>query len=300
VRVVLEGEGTELDKSTADVLMEPLLHLVRNAVDHGVEPPEERAAAGKPETALIRLAAAQEGDRVRIEVEDDGRGIDWARIVGRAREVGLLGPGETPEDDALADLIFHPGFSTRGEVDEVSGRGVGLDVVRSTVARMRGQVRVEEGDEGGTRFILYFPLTVAMVPVLFFDAAGETLAIPALDVEETLRAGTPGRVGPAETVDVREEAVPLVRLDRIFGWEAAPDPRYLIVVRRGTRAAALGADRLLAQATATVRALPASLGSPRGVSGAVVDARGRAVLLLDPDEMLALNVDLYRGGTGGR
>ena len=299
VRVVLEGEGTELDKSTADVLLDPLLHLVRNAVDHGVEAPEERAAAGKPEVALIRLAAAQEGDRVRIEVEDDGRGIDRARIVARAREVGLLGPGETPHDDALADLLFHPGFSTRGEVDEVSGRGVGLDVVRSTVARMRGQVRVEEGDEGGTRFVLYFPLTVAMIPMLFFDAAGETLAIPALDVEETLRAGVPGRVGPAETVDVRDEAVPLVRLDRIFGWEAAPDPRYLIVLRRGARAAALGADRLLAQATATVRALPPSLGSPRGVSGAVVDARGRVVLLLDPDEMLAMNVDLYRGGTGG-
>jgi two-component system chemotaxis sensor kinase CheA len=299
VRVVLEGEGTELDKSTADVLLEPLLHLVRNAVDHGVEPPEERAAAGKPETALIRLSAAQEGDRVRIEVEDDGRGIDRARIVARAREVGLVGPGETPDDIALANLIFHPGFSTRGEVDEVSGRGVGLDVVRSTVARMRGQVRVEDGEEGGTRFVLYFPLTVAMIPVLFFDAAGETLALPALDVEETLRAGTPGRVGPAETVDVRDEAVPLVRLERIFGWAAAPDPRYLIVLRRGTRAAAVGADRLLAQATATVRALPAALGSPRGVSGAVVDARGRVVLLLDPDEMLALNVDLYRGGTGG-
>ena len=300
VRVVLEGEGTELDKSTADALMDPLLHLVRNAVDHGVEPPAERAAAGKPETALIRLAASQEGDRVRIEVEDDGRGLDRAGILARAREQGLVAADEAPDDDAIAELLFRPGFSTRREVDEVSGRGVGLDVVRSAVARMRGRVQVEEGEEGGTRFVLYFPLTVAMVPVLFFDAAGETLAIPALDVEETLRAGAPGRVGPAETVDVRDEAIPLVRLERVFGWERAPgDPRYLLVLRRGTRSAALGADRLLAQATATVRALPPSLGSPRGVSGAVVDARGRVVLLLDPEEMLELNVDLYRGGTGG-
>ncbi len=299
VRVELEGEGTELDKATADALLDPLLHLVRNAVDHGVETPAERAAAGKPETALIRLAAAQEGDRVRIEVEDDGRGLDRAGILARAREQGLVAPDETPDDDAVAELLFRPGFSTRSEVDEVSGRGVGLDVVRSAVARMRGHVQVEEGHEGGTRFVLYFPLTVAMVPVLFFHAGGETLAIPALDVEETLRAGAPGRVGPAEMVEVRDEAMPLVRLDRVFGWAPAPDPRYLLVLRVGTRTAALGADRLLAQSTATVRALPALLGSPRGVSGAVVDARGRVVLLLDPEEMLELNVDLYRGGPGG-
>ena len=299
VRVELEGEGTELDKSTADALLDPLLHLVRNAVDHGVEPPEARVAAGKPEAATLRLSAAQEGDRVRITVEDDGRGLDRAGILRRARELGLVGPGEEPAFDALAELLFRPGFSTRREVDEISGRGVGLDVVRSEVARLRGQVRVEEGEEGGMRFVLYFPLTVAMVPVLYFHAAGETFAIPALDVEETFRAVVPGRVGPAETVEVRDEALPLVRLDRLFGWEAAPDPRFVLVLRCGTRAAAVGADRLLAQGAATVRALPSALGSPRGVSGVVVDAAGGVVLLLDPEQMLELNLDLYRGGPGG-
>ena len=299
VRVELHGEGTELDKATADALLDPLLHLVRNAVDHGVETPEERRAAGKPETATVRLSAAQEGDRVRIEVEDDGRGLDRAGIERRARELGLLAPAEAPSDEEVDELLFRPGFSTRAQVDEVSGRGVGLDVVRAAVSRLRGQVRVEDGDEGGTRFVLHLPLTVAMVPVLFFQAAGETLAIPALDVESTVRAGTPGRVGPAETVDVGDEAVPLIRLERVFGWAAAPDPRFVLVLRRGARAAALGADRLLAQDAATVRALPAALGSPRGVSGAVVDAGGRVVLLLDPGEMLEMNVDLYRGGAGG-
>ncbi len=299
VRVELHGEGTELDKATADALLDPLLHLVRNAVDHGVETPDERRAAGKPETAVVRLSAAQEGDRVRIEVEDDGRGLDRAGIERHARALGLLAPADEPSEEEVDELLFRPGFSTRAEVDEVSGRGVGLDVVRAAVSRLRGQVRVEDGDEGGTRFVLLLPLTVAMVPVLFFQAAGETLAIPALDVDATVRAGVPGRVGPAETVDVGDEAVPLIRVDRVFGWEPAPDPRYVLVLRRGTRAAALGADRLLAQDAATVRALPAALGSPRGVSGAVVDARGRVVLLLDPEQMLELNVDLYRGGAGG-
>lgn len=299
VRVELHGEGTELDKATSDALLDPLLHLVRNAVDHGVEPPDARRAAGKPETATIRLSAAQEGDRVRIEVEDDGRGLDRGAIERRARQLGLVAEGEVLEEEEIDDLLFRPGFSTRTEADEVSGRGVGLDVVRDAVQRLRGQVRVEDGDEGGTRFVLLVPLTVALVPVLFFQAAGQTFAIPALDVEETLRAGTPGRVGPAETVAVRDEAVPLVRLDRVFGWEAAPDPRFVLVLRRGARAAALGADRLLAQDAAAVRALPSALGGPRGVSGAVVDAHGRVVLLLDPGEMLEMNVDLYRGGTGG-
>ena len=299
VRVELSGEGTELDKATADALLDPLLHLVRNAVDHGVEPPEVRRAAGKPETAVIRLSAAQEGDRVRIEVEDDGRGLDHAGIERRARALGLLAPGDEPAPEEVDELLFRPGFSTRTEADEVSGRGVGLDVVRAAVSRLRGQVRVEEGDEGGTRFVLHLPLTVALVPVLFFQAAGETLAIPALDVEATVRAGDPGRVGPAETVAVGDEAVPLIRLDRVFGWGAAPDPRFALVLRRGARVGALGADRLLAQDAATVRALPAALGGPRGVSGAVVDARGRVVLLLDPEQMLEMNVDLYRGGAGG-
>lgn len=299
VRVELHGEGTELDKATSDALLDPLLHLVRNAVDHGVEPPDERRAAGKPETGTIRLSAAQEGDRVRIEVEDDGRGLDRAAIERRARQLGLVAEGEALDGEEVDDLLFRPGFSTRTEADEVSGRGVGLDVVHDAVSRLRGQVRVEDGDEGGTRFVLLVPLTVALVPVLFFQAAGQTFAIPALDVEETVRAGTPGRTGPAETVAVRDEAVPLVRLDRVFGWDPAPDPRFVLVLRRGARAAALGADRLLAQDAAAVRALPSALGAPRGVSGAVVDARGRVVLLLDPGEMLEMNVDLYRGGTGG-
>ncbi len=299
VRVLLEGEDTRLDKSTADAVAEPLLHLVRNAVDHGIEPPREREAAGKPAEATLALRAAQEGDRVRIEVEDDGRGLDRARIFARAREQGIAAAGD---GDEAEELIFRPGFSTRRVASTVSGRGIGLDAVRGAVSRLRGSVEVEEGDEGGTRFVLRLPLTVALVPVLFFEAAGERLAVPTADVEETLRAGPTERAGPAEVVRLRDETLPLARPGRILGWEdaGAGAPRFLVVVRGGGRAVALAADRLLDQRPATVRALPAALGSPPGVSGATVEADGGVVLVLDAGALVEMNVDLYRGGGGGQ
>lgn len=297
VHVVLEGEDTQLDKSTVDGLAEPLLHLVRNAVDHGVEPPEARVAAGKPAEATLTLRAAQEGDRVRVEVEDDGRGLDPETILARARENSLLSAGEEPTPAETAQLIFQPGFSTRLEASEVSGRGVGLDVVRSTVARMRGVVDVHPGPEGGTRFVLHLPLTVALIPALFFVAAGETLAVSVAQVDEAVRSPGVERVGAAEVVRLREEVIPLARAGRIFGWEeSGGDSPFLIILRHAGRAVALAADRLLDQRSATVRALPASLGEPPGVSGATVAPDGRVILLLDGEAVIRMNVDLYRGG----
>lgn len=297
VRVVLEGEDTGVDKATADALAEPLLHLIRNAVDHGIEPPAAREAAGKPAEGTLWLRAVAEGEQVRIEVEDDGTGLDAEAIVRHARERGLLAEGEVAD---AAELVFRPGFSTRGEATELSGRGVGLDVVRSTVAALRGGVEVGAGAGGGTTFVLRLPLTVALLPALFLEAGGEVFAIPAVDVEETLRTPAVQRVGAAEMVDVRGELLPLVRLERLFGWEERVEPRFVVVIRRGTRAAAVGAERLLAQRPATVRALPDALGAAPGVSGATLDATGRVVLLLDAEEILEMNVDLYRGGGGDR
>jgi two-component system chemotaxis sensor kinase CheA len=298
VQVTLEGEDTQLDKSTADALAEPLLHLVRNAVDHGIETPAEREAAGKAPEATIRLRAAQEGDRVRIEVEDDGRGLDRAGIAARAREEGIV-PAGGGDGGGVEDLIFRPGFSTRREASAVSGRGIGLDAVRGAVSRLRGSVEVGPGEEGGTRFVLRLPLTVALVPALFFEAAGERLAVPSADVEETLRGVEVERVGAAEVVRIRGEMLPLARPGRIFGWGGGEGvPRFLVVVRSGTRGVALAADRLLDQRPATVRALPAALGSPRGVSGAAVAPDGRVVLVVDAAAVVELNVDLYRGGAG--
>lgn len=301
LRVELEGEDTELDKSTIDALAEPLLHLVRNAVDHGVEAPEARAAAGKPPEATLRLAAAQEGDMVRITVEDDGAGLDQAAIVARARGLGWVAEGERPGVDEAAEMIFTPGFSTRSEATELSGRGVGLDVVHTTVSRLRGSVRAEPGENGGTRFVLRLPLTVALVPALFFESAGEVLALAASDVEAVARVEGLERVGAAEVMELHGEALPVIRLAGVFGWPAPPaEPRLAVVVRRGERGAAILVDRLLDQRAATLRPLPEALGAPAGVSGATVNVDGRVVLLLDAGEMMELNVDFYRGaGRGG-
>lgn len=300
VRVIMEGEATELDKSTADALAEPLLHLVRNAVDHGIEPVAERRAVGKPAQGTLWLRATPAGDRVRIEVEDDGRGLNRAAIRSRAAEQGVV-----PADAELAGpevdhLIFRSGFSTRQEVTDVSGRGVGLDVVRERVLQLRGSVEVQPGEHGGTTFTLQLPLNLALVPALFFEADGETFALPADDVDEAVRAAPLRHAGAAEVVTPRDEPLPLIRLARLFGRLDGEPPRYLVVVRRGGRSAAVGADRLLAQRPAAVRALPAALGAPRGVSGATVDARGHVVLVLDVEQLLDMNIDLYRGGTIGR
>jgi two-component system, chemotaxis family, sensor kinase CheA len=299
LRVVLEGEETGIDKSVLDALAEPLLHLVRNAVDHGIEPPRVREAAKKPAEGTLFLRAAPEGEMVRIEVEDDGAGLDVEAIVRRARERGILPPDAEPTEDEVAALVFEPGFSTRDRATELSGRGVGLDAARQAIVALRGRVEARPGAAGGTRFVARVPLTVAQLAALFFEAAGDTFAIPAVEVEETLPAPPPRRVGPAETVEVRDEALPLVRLGPAFGWEDGAPPRYVIVLRRGEQAVAVGAERLLAQRSATVRGLPSALGRPAAVSGATLDASGRVVLVLDAEGIMKLNVDLYRGGRGG-
>lgn len=301
VRVVLEGEDTELDKSTVDALAEPLLHLVRNAVDHGLGTPDERRAGGKPPEGTLLLRAVQAGDRVRVEVEDDGRGLDRERILRRAREAGLLAPGEEPDDEEIAALIFRPGFSTRHEADTVSGRGIGLDVVASSVARLRGGLAVEDVPGRGTRFVLELPLTLAIVPALLFEAGGELLALPALEVEETLRPGRPDRVAGAEVVRHGDALVPLARPARLFGWADDADAevsggaiRFAVIVRRGSRSAAVAADRLLEQRDVVVKALPAYLGQPPGVSGATIAPDGRVVLVLDPGGLIDLNLESHR------
>jgi two-component system, chemotaxis family, sensor kinase CheA len=311
IQVVIEGEDTELDKSTVDALGEPLLHLVQNAVHHGIGTPEERAAAGKPPQGTITLRAAQSGDRVRIEVEDDGTGLDRTLILERARAARLVGPKEELSDEEIASLIFLPGFSTRREVDTGAGRGIGMDAVASSIARLRGSVEVEDVPGSGTCFVVQLPLTLAIIPALLFESAGETLALPTLEVEDAHRPAEVAQVAGGEVIVHADEMIPLARPERLFAWDDAPlgagagepavIPRFVVVVRRGARAAAIAADRLLEQRDLVVKALPAFLGQPPGVSGATIAPDGRIVLLLDAGGIIDLNLaQNRRSGRGAQ
>jgi two-component system, chemotaxis family, sensor kinase CheA len=287
-RLVVEGEDTEMDKSTADGLAEPLLHLVRNAIDHGIERPDVREAAGKPRHGTVRITAAREGDRVRVRVEDDGRGVDLDAVLDRARAAGLVHDAATLTEEDVAGLIFHPGLSTRTDVDTVSGRGVGLDVARRSARALRGEMQVETRPGGGTRFTMRLPLAVAVVPSLVFEAAGEILAVPATAVARALTLGRVERVGSTEVVRDGERLVPLVDPDRLFGWPAAPRGQLGVLLRWGRSGAVVTARRLLHQRDLVVKALPPFGARPAGVSGASVLPGGQVVLVLDPAEVIEM------------
>lgn len=289
-RLVVEGEATEVDKTTADALAEPLLHLVRNAIDHGIRSPEERETAGKPPHGTIRIVAAQEGDRVRVVVEDDGAGLDLEAIRSRAVTAGVVEEGEDLSDDEIVALIFRPGFSTRSDVSTVSGQGVGLDVVRRSIRELRGDLAVERADSGGTRFVMRLPLTVVIVPSLVFEAVGETLALPSAYVARTIRLNRVERVGPTEVVrDNEGGVVPLADPHQLFGWGDRSRGPFGVMLRHGGRRAVLTADRLLDQRDLVVKGLPPYGRRPTGVSGASVLPGGRVILLLDPAEIIGMN-----------
>lgn len=295
VHVEVEGGGVELDKSAVDALAEPLLHLVRNAVDHGIETPAEREASGRDATGTVWLRAERAGDRLRIVVEDDGRGLDRGAILARARAAGLVEADEEPAPEEVRGLIFRPGFSTRREATTVSGRGVGLDVVRRRVRELRGALRVEMPEHGGTRFTLELPLTLAIVSAVLFESGGETMAVAAADVSEVMRSPATERAGAVEVLRHREHLVPVARPARLFGWEG--DERagaFAVVVGRGTRRAAVLAERMVDQRDVVVKPLPTTAGAPRGVSGATITPDGRVVLLLDAVGLVDLNLETNR------
>ncbi|MEJ2502104.1 MAG: ATP-binding protein [Gemmatimonadota bacterium] len=288
-RLVVEGEGTELDKSTADALAEPMLHLVRNAIDHGIGAPEDREAAGKPRHGTVWIRASQEGDRIRLEVADDGEGLDRAAIRERAREAGLVESGSDLPDAELTRLILRPGFSTRSDVSTVSGRGVGLDVVRRRVRDLRGDLDVGRTAEGGTRFVLRLPLTVAVVPSVMFETAGELLALPAGDVVRTVHLDGLERVGAAPVLRDDGRLVPVVDADRLFGWPVRERGSFGLLIADGTDRVVLSADRLIDRRDLVVKALPRYGAATRAVTGGSVLPGGRVILLLDPAGVIDLS-----------
>ena len=283
VKVALAGQGTELDKFLVERLMDPVLHLVRNAVSHGIEGVDERIAAGKPPEGTVSLTASAAGEIVTIDIADDGRGLDVERVLARATHLGLPVPAE-PDDAALLDLISSPGFSTRDESDRASGRGFGMAVVRTTVQELGGVIRMSSTRGVGTRFSIDLPLTLAITDALIARVGGETFAVPQSMVREVveIEASAVRLLERGEVVPYRGAALPVIRLSSILGLPQAAGPRlHAFVVGTGPAAVGLLADRIIGQREIVVRAIADPLIRVDGVSGATDLGNGRAVLILD-------------------
>lgn len=289
VRLLLEGQETEIDKYLVERLKEPLLHLVRNAVSHGIENPSERAAAGKAAAATLRLRATAVGDSVVIKIRDDGRGINEEHVAERARAAGLAVPA-TLDGPALLDLICTPGFSTREEADRASGRGVGMSVVASTVRELGGTLTLETSPAEGTEFTLRLPLTLSIAETFVVSAGPQICAVPQGFIDEVIQVETAGIqvIKGVEVAPYRDGVLPLLRLRSLFGLErttAAQLPVLVIGSERG--AIGLAVDRVHGQREVVVRPMSDPLIRVPGVSGATELGDGRPVLILDAATLTA-------------
>jgi len=286
IELILEGEGTRIDKAIIDEIGEPLVHMIRNSVDHGIETPAVRVARGKTPTGTILLSAMQESNHVLITIMDDGSGIDAAAVRRKAVGRGLLKADETIADRELVQLIFSQGFSTAETVSELSGRGVGLDVVLKSIERLNGLVEVETVPGVGTKFIIQLPLTLAIISALLVEVSDRTYAVPLGSVVESLkfRSTDVHTINGRDTLRIRDRIVPLVRLDAFFGLRAAADQtaHYAVVLGRGDKRVGLVVNRLRGQQEVVIKALdPAVSGTAFALAGATIMGDGRVVLILD-------------------
>ena len=284
VKLDLHGQSTEIDKFLIERMMDPLLHLIRNAITHGLESTAERAAQGKPEEGCLTLRASTAGDLVVIEVEDDGRGIDSGRVAERARALGRHVGEEAVDAAALLDLICLPGVSTSDEADRASGRGVGMSVVRNAVHAIGGTMMVETEQGRGTRFTLQLPLTLAITDALIAIAGDRTFAVPQGAVSEVIEV-EPSTVRQLENNEIapyRGGILPLLRLVRLFHLPERPRPRlYAFVVGRGAAAVGIVVDRVVGQREIVVRTFSDPFIKVEGVAGATELGDGHMVLIVD-------------------
>jgi two-component system chemotaxis sensor kinase CheA len=284
VRIELAGQRTEIDKLLVERLMDPLLHLVRNAISHGLEPESERAAQGKPPEGVIALRASTSGEMVVIEVEDDGRGIDSEQVARRASEMGLIAADAIDDQSKLLEIICEPAFSTREEADRASGRGVGMNVVRNTVVDLGGSLSLDTRRGRGTRFTIQLPLTLAITDALIVDAGGQRYAVPQSSVREVIEID-PATVTALENNEViryRGGVLPLLRLARLFGLkERSGRALYALVAVGGQNPVAIVVDRLSGQREIVVRTFTDPLIRIAGIAGATELGDGRVVLILD-------------------
>lgn len=292
--LVVSGEDTELDRKVVEEISDPLMHMLRNSVDHGIEDAETRRRAGKPPQGRLSLTAYHEGGNVVIAVADDGSGLDTERIHRKAVAQKLVEPGTALSESEIHALIFRPGFSTASELTEISGRGIGMDVVRRNVETLRGRIEIRSSPDVGATFLIKLPLTLATIEGLLLSVGAQRFVLPTFVVRESLRPA-PDRThlipGQGWVVQVREELLPLVRLADLFRIPAAvtnPDEAVVIVLEDHPRHMALMVDQLLGKQEIVIKSLGEALVNIAGVAGGAILADGRISLILDARGLMRL------------
>jgi two-component system chemotaxis sensor kinase CheA len=288
VELVLEGEDTELDRAMIDDLSDPLVHLVRNAVDHGVESAAERAVSGKPPRSTVSLSACQEGDHVAIEIRDDGRGMNPEILRRKAVEKGLIDHDAANRLDAnqCLHLVFLPGFSTKDQVSSISGRGVGMDVVKTGIEKLNGRIEIQSEMGVGTLFRISLPLTLAILPVLVVKHGNQPFAVPLGMVHEiiTLDRSSIQRVGGRATIVVRDQVLAVRSLSALLGWPSDTTPQYGVLMQCASSAFLLAVDDYVGREDVVIK--PLTDIKPLGVAGATLSGDGSVILVLDIEPLL--------------
>jgi two-component system chemotaxis sensor kinase CheA len=292
VELRLSGEDTELDRSLIEEINDPLVHMIRNSVDHGIELPRQREAQGKPAQGVIHLRAGHQGGNIVIEIADDGAGLNKERILAKGIEAGLVSPEAQPSEQEIFNLIFAPGFSTAEKITEISGRGVGMDVVRRNIGKLRGKIDIKSPPGAGSTFSIHVPLTLAIIDGLIFSIGSERFIVPTLCVRESFRpaAGMVSNVcNRGEIVNVLGQHSPLVRLYERFGLEPeSTDPAQgiIIVVESGLQRCGLLVDRLLGKQEVVIKGLGDTFKQSRALAGAAILGDGHVGLILDINGLL--------------
>ena len=294
VNLLLEGEDTELDKTVVDDLMDPIMHCVRNSVDHGIETPQERKEAGKDETGTVLLKAANEGNSIVIDVVDDGGGINVEKVKKKAIDKGLIHPSKVLTDQEAAQLIFLPGFSTAEKITNVSGRGVGLDVVKTMIEKLNGTIQVTSEHGKGSKFSIRLPLTLAIIQGLLVRVGREVYSIPIASVIESVRVKKSeiNTIDNHEVLNVRNEVISVLRLSRLFNIRTNEDGDYCFVVIVGSQDKKIGVmvDNLIGEEDVVIKPLRDQFTQSPGISGASILGDGSVSLIIDVTQLLELGV----------
>lgn len=298
IHLKIYGESTEVDKSVIEELNDPLVHIIRNSIDHGIEAPAERIAKGKPEYGTITLGAFQEGNYIVIQIEDDGKGIDPVVIEKKAREKGLIKSRDMkPTSKEIISLIFEPGFSTAEKVTDISGRGVGMDVVKTNIGRINGIIDVSSEVGKGTRIILKIPLTLAIIQVLMVKINGEIFALPLSSILETVRVSRDSirSVDGQEVLMVRDRLIPLVKLSDVLDVRTEDTDQklvYVVLMAIAEKRVGIIVDELCHQEEVVIKSVGTYFSTIKEISGATITGDGRVGLILDPGSLIYQHKDL--------